>query len=161
MLIMTGEIQAPVPKDGNVRELVQKGVRKVSYVSGVRQEPNMVPRYTVGAPFGQHANIVTPIALEVGDAVDINAEDGKVIAIAGVWFAGGRWRAFADLPGPARKYKIRIIRAAKNFFEELRRDGIKIIYAETDANEPRSLAWLRSLGFELDARSRILYRWSA
>ena len=88
-------------------------------------------------------------------------EDGKVIAIAGVWFAGGRWRAFADLPGPARKYKIRIIRAAKNFFEELRRDGIKIIYAETDANEPRSLAWLRSLGFELDARSRILYRWSA
>jgi hypothetical protein len=87
--------------------------------------------------------------------------DGRIIAIAGVWRVGSRWRAFADLPEEARQYKFRIARAARRFFEELRRDGIAYVYAEMDETEPRSCDWLASLGFEIDPRSLILYRWSA
>jgi hypothetical protein len=87
--------------------------------------------------------------------------DGKVIALGGVAYAKGRWIGFCDLTPEARRYKMRIMRAARRFLDEARRDGIRFIYAGRDTDEPRSLAWLTSLGFVLDPRSQSLYRWSA
>lgn len=88
--------------------------------------------------------------------------DGKVIAIAGAARAKGRWYAFADLPDEIRPYKMTIMRNAKRFIDDLRRQGVMFLYAQPDPNEPKAIAWLSSLGFEPDPRSGgILYRWSA
>src|SRR5687767_3399136 len=85
--------------------------------------------------------------------------DGCIVGMGGLALIGGRWFAFADLTPEVRAYKMTIMRAAKAIFVEAARDGIRFIYTETDPNEPRSLAWLASLGFHLDQRSQYLYRW--
>lgn len=87
--------------------------------------------------------------------------DGEIVGIAGIALLNSRWRAFCDMHEAARPYKFRIARAAARFFADLRREGIRYIYAECDEEEPRSLQWLTSLGFELDPRSLTLYRWTA
>lgn len=88
--------------------------------------------------------------------------DGRIIAIAGAARAQGRWYAFADLPEEVRPYKMTIMRNARRFVDELRRQGVRFLYAQPDPNEPKAIAWLTSLGFEPDPRSGgILYRWSA
>jgi len=88
--------------------------------------------------------------------------DGRVVAIAGAALAKGRWYAFADLPEEIRPYKMTIMRNAKRFIEDLRRQGVRFLYAQPDLNEPKAVAWLSSLGFEPDPRSGgMLYRWSA
>lgn len=88
-------------------------------------------------------------------------QDGRVIALGGAALVRGRWVGFCDLRPEARIYKMHIARAAHRFFDEARRDGIRFIYAGRDEAEPRSLAWLESLGFILDPKSRSLYRWSS
>lgn len=87
--------------------------------------------------------------------------DGEIIALGGVAFTKGRWFAFLDLTERARPYKMTLARAALRFFAEMRKDGIRYIYAEADLDEPTSLRWLTSLGFTLDPRTLHLYRWSA
>lgn len=87
--------------------------------------------------------------------------NGKIIAVGGLAYGKGRWYSFCDLTPEARKYKMRIARTARRIFDEARRSGIKYIYAEADTREPRAVAWLTSLGFELDPRSQHLYRWKA
>ena len=86
--------------------------------------------------------------------------DGKVIGMGGAALAKGRWYAFADLPEEIRPYKMTIMRNARRFLEQMRRDGIRFIYAEASPVEPKAVAWLTSLGFEVDQRSGgRLYRW--
>lgn len=87
--------------------------------------------------------------------------EGRIIALAGIAFAKGRWFAFADITDEMRPYKMTIMRAAKRFLAEASRDGIKYIYAEASPVEPHAVAWLSSLGFIVDPRSEQLYRWSA
>ena len=87
--------------------------------------------------------------------------DGKVIGIGGLCLSKGRWYAFVDLDDEARVYKTTIARTAIRFLRQARADGIKFIYAGRDHEEPRSGVWLESLGFEIDPRTQILYRWRA
>lgn len=87
--------------------------------------------------------------------------DGTIIALGGIALVKGRWIAFVDLTEAARPYKMTIARTAIRFLEQARRDGIKFIYADMDANEPSAPRWLASLGFTLDPRSQHLYRWRA
>lgn len=87
--------------------------------------------------------------------------DGRIIGLGGIAFIRGRWFAFCDLTPEARRYKVLIAKTARRIFADARRDGVKFIYTEADPNEPRAIAWLHSLGFELDPRSQTLYRWSA
>ena len=87
--------------------------------------------------------------------------DGKIIGLGGVALEKGRFIAFADLPDEIRPYKMTIMRWAKRFFEQARKDGIRFIYADANPNEPKSVAWLKSLGFERDHRSKRLYRWKS
>lgn len=87
--------------------------------------------------------------------------DGKIIAIGGLAYGKGRWFAFIDLNDEARPYKMHILRAAKRMLAQARRDGIKYIYAESSPVEPKSVAWMTSLGFIIDPRSQQFYRWSA
>ena len=88
--------------------------------------------------------------------------DGRIIGIGGVALIAGRWIAFCDLTPDARKYKMTLARAAIRFIRDLKEQGVKFIYAEADTkNEPRAVEWIRSLGFELDPRSGINYRWKA
>lgn len=87
--------------------------------------------------------------------------DGKIIALGGLALFKGRYFAFCDLTPEARRYKVLLAKTARRLFAEARRNGVKFIYAEADTNEPHAIAWLHSLGFELDPRSQTLYRWSA
>lgn len=87
--------------------------------------------------------------------------DGRIVALGGIALSKGRWFAFVDLLAEARPYKMTIMRAARRFFAEASRSGIKYIYAEASPCEPRAVAWMTSLGFSLDPRSQHFYRWSA
>lgn len=86
--------------------------------------------------------------------------DGKIIALGGIATHQGRWYGFVDLTEEMRPHKMTIMRAAKRFLADSKRDGVKYIYAEVSPVEPRAEAWLTSLGFSLDLRSGRLYRWS-
>ena len=87
--------------------------------------------------------------------------DGEIIALGGCALVRGRWLGFIDLTAQARQFKMHIMRAAKRYLDDARRQGVKFIFVEVDPNEPRALAWLSSLGFELDQRSQHLFRWKA
>jgi hypothetical protein len=87
--------------------------------------------------------------------------DDKIIALTGFALIRGRWFLFLDLTEEARKHKITMMRTAKMIMAEAQKQGIKFIYAERDEDEPKSEAWLRSLGFDLDPRSDYYFRWAA
>lgn len=88
-------------------------------------------------------------------------QNGEIIALYGLAFIGGRWFAFCDLKPEARLHKIKMVRAGKQLIADAYRDGIRFIYAQVDKSEANSTRWLSSLGFKLDPRSQVLYRWSA
>lgn len=83
--------------------------------------------------------------------------DGEIIALGGLATVKGRHYAFLDLTEKARPYKMHIMRAAIRVFKEARQSGIRFVYAEADANEPKSSTWLERLGFEPDPRADHLY----
>ncbi len=85
--------------------------------------------------------------------------DGKVIGIGGFVFSGGRWFGFCDISDDARKYKMTIARAAKMIMSEAKKQGIRFVYADMAKDEPGAAKWLKSLGFTIDPRSQVLYRW--
>ena len=87
--------------------------------------------------------------------------DGRVVGIGGVARVGGRWLAFFSPTDELRPYKMTIARNAIRFFDRMRKEGIKFIYAERNPNEHSSERWLKSLGFEIDPKSHYFYRWSA
>ncbi len=86
-------------------------------------------------------------------------KDGRIIALGGIAYAKGRWIGFCDLAAEARHHKMHIMRAARRFMADARQSGVRYIYAMADPCEARSVAWLKSLGFRLDPRSGVLYRW--
>jgi hypothetical protein len=86
-------------------------------------------------------------------------KDGRIIALGGIAFAKGRWIGFCDLMPEARQHKMHIMRGARRFMAAARKSGVRYIYAAADLDEPRSICWLQSLGFRLDPRSGVLYRW--
>jgi hypothetical protein len=85
--------------------------------------------------------------------------DGRIVGLAGVALVNGRWFAFVDLKDEARAHKMLIARTAIRFLSELRRDGVRYVYAEADPTEIGAVRWMTSLGFEIDPRSDYLYRW--
>jgi hypothetical protein len=87
--------------------------------------------------------------------------DGRIVALGGFAFSGGRWFAFCDLTEEARKHKFTIARTAHMVLSEARKQGIKFIYAEADPEEPGAVRWMASLGFTIDPRTVYLYRWRA
>lgn len=87
--------------------------------------------------------------------------DGKIVALGGVAYLCGRWYAFFDYQEEASNYKIKMLRAIKSGMDEMRRDGVKFIYAEADTDKPKAIKLLTSLGFEHDPITQYLYRWRA
>jgi len=87
--------------------------------------------------------------------------DGAIIALGGVALDRGRWLGFVDLTPEARPYRMHIMRAAIRFLADCRARGVRYVYVMADTREPRAVAWLTSLGFEIDPRTQYLYRWSA
>jgi hypothetical protein len=86
--------------------------------------------------------------------------DGRIVGMGGIALIKGRWYAFADFTEEARPYKMTIMRAAKRVMDDVRRSSIRFVYTVADPTEARSVAWLKSLGFEVDPRSMTFYRWS-
>jgi hypothetical protein len=87
--------------------------------------------------------------------------DGKVLGIGGLAFAQGWWFGFCDISAEGRRYKVTIAKMARMIMAEAQARGIRYVYADADANEPMAVRWLRSLGFDIDPRSNLYYRWKA
>jgi hypothetical protein len=87
--------------------------------------------------------------------------DGEIIALGGFAIVRGRYYAFCDLRPEAGPYKMTLMRTARRAMNEAKARGVKFIYAQADLSEKNPVAWLRSLGFEVDPRSPHLYRWKA
>lgn len=85
--------------------------------------------------------------------------DGRIIGMGGIASSHGRWFAFCDLKDEARKYKRAIVKAARTVMADARQMDVAFVYAEADPEEPMSVRWLQSLGFERDERTGFLMRW--
>jgi len=94
--------------------------------------------------------------------------DGKTVALGGLAFFMGRWVGFLDINQEGRDYlaknlfvKVAMIRAVRTKLSEARRDGVRFIYAEPDADIPRAPEFLSAQGFSAVPLSHNLYRWRA
>jgi hypothetical protein len=85
--------------------------------------------------------------------------DGKVVGIGGVALVNGRWLAFIDALDEAREHGVVAARHIKTFLAQLRKEGVKFVYAARDENEPKAKRLLTWLGFETDPRTLKLVRW--
>ena len=101
----------------------------------------------------------------VGDMPTIIAWAGgvedRVLGFGGLARINGRWIAFCDVMEEGRQYKFTIARTAKRVMQDAKDRGIKFVYADMDAKEDGAKRWAESLGFGLDPRTGILYRWRA
>lgn len=88
-------------------------------------------------------------------------QDGRLLGMGGIALAKGRWFGFVDVTDEMLAHKITLARAAIRFLDEVKRSGVRFIYAEVSPHEPGAGRWLESLGFEFDVRSQHFYRWSA
>jgi hypothetical protein len=85
--------------------------------------------------------------------------DGRLIGIGGVFRHHGRWYAFCSLTDEARAHKMTILRGGKRLVAMMGEMGLRFVYAHPDDTEPRSAAWLMSLGFQPTGNH--FWRWSA
>ena len=76
MLLITADIIKPCPKDRNLAELQQVGVRRKETTEGPKNVPVYSGVYVAGLPFGeQHALIIpAPLALQIGDVVRVEQQ---------------------------------------------------------------------------------------
>lgn len=90
----------------------------------------------------------------------VGEKDGKVIVLGGIARGGdGRWYGFFDIKDAARCYDVLIARWARDGLKEFKEQGVKYIYATQDLSEKTAGKWLKKLGFHVDPRSKLLYRW--
>lgn len=68
----------------------------------------------------------------------------------------GRWYAFFDIKEDGRFAKKTIVRAAREFFENL---DAKYVYAMIDDREKNARKWAERLGFKQDPHSTQFVRW--
>lgn len=87
-------------------------------------------------------------------------DDDGVKVLGGFALINGRWFVFCDIePGYEGKYKTALGRIGYRAFQEMKRMGVRYIYAEADPKIPTSVRWLVRLGFMSDPRNPHLYRW--
>ena len=85
--------------------------------------------------------------------------DGRILGFGGLMRTDSRWSAFCEVYEEGRQYKYAIARTALRVMKDAKKRGIKFVYADMDPKEDGAKRWAESLGFELDPRSGILYRW--
>ena len=85
--------------------------------------------------------------------------DGRILGFGGLAKSENRWVACCEVYEEGRQYKYAIARTAKRVIADAKARGIKFVYADMDMKEDGAKRWAESLGFELDPRSGILYRW--
>ena len=90
-----------------------------------------------------------------------DTETGEMMGFGGLARIDGRWLAFCEVYEEGLKYKYKIARTAKRVMEDAKARGIKFVYADMDPEKDNAKRWAESLGFEVDPRSGILYRWRA
>lgn len=84
--------------------------------------------------------------------------NNRMVGCGGVAWIDGRVFVFLDLKPSARRYKLALVKAAKEVVDEVRADGCRVMYAQRDPTEPTADKWLRRLGFEPTLKPGI-YRW--
>lgn len=76
----------------------------------------------------------------------VGSVNGRIIACGGIGYLNGQAFAFLDLKPSARKYKLSLVRAAKQSIESAK-TFCSIIFAQVDKDEPNARKWLYHLGF--------------
>lgn len=89
----------------------------------------------------------------------VGITDGKPVGMGGIAFVQGRWIAFCNVTEECRPHKKTIVRTARLIFEELRRQGVRYVYATADPKEKNAVKWMCSLGFSEDERYGQFLRW--
>lgn len=94
--------------------------------------------------------------------------DDEPVALGGFALAQWRWIGFIDITPKGRRLlaknafvRAALVRGAMHALREAKARGIKYIYADADMSQKRAVELLLKLGFEPDARSARLYRWSS
>jgi len=100
----------------------------------------------------RHKPTIRAVCIDVG---------GEIVALGGLAFSHSRWVMFCDVREHGRRFKVSLVKAAKQMIEEARKMGIRYVYASADPREKNAAHWLRSLGFMVDPRMPNLYRWSS
>ena len=84
--------------------------------------------------------------------------DGEQLGFGGYAWRDGRWQIFFDITDRARRFKVGIVRAARQVLSDADSNGIRYLYAVPDETEPMAIRWLTALGFEPDHRVSQLMR---
>ena len=87
--------------------------------------------------------------------------DGRILGWGGLMRFDGRWSAFCEVYEEGLQHKYVIARTALRVMADAKARGIKFVYADMDPKFEGAKRWAESLGFEVDPRSGILYRWRA
>lgn len=93
--------------------------------------------------------------------------DGKRVALGGFALARGRWIGFVDVTEEGRGLlknnmyvRAAFVGTAIKGLREARKMGIRYLYADADMRFPRADELLEKLGFHIDPRTNVLYRWT-
>lgn len=103
---------------------------------------------TGGQPLAR-MSMRSPLRRTRGALPYVGEVDGKIVVQGGLARRGPMVR-IPRLTDEARAYKMHLMRWARRVIEEARSTGVRFIYVEPDANEPKAKAWLTRLGFEQD-----------
>ena len=83
---------------------------------------------------------------------------GRIIGCGGLAYIDGKVIAFCDLKPSARRYKVSLVRAAREVIDTVRATGCRVMYAQLEPGEPGAMRWTASLGFE-PTKEPGLVRW--
>jgi L-amino acid N-acyltransferase YncA len=85
----------------------------------------------------------------------------EVLAIGGIRRFDGVLEAWARISPEARRHPIALHKAARGFHEQLKRQGIRKLFAVADPDVPASDRWLERHGFTHcgTVENRKVYQW--
>lgn len=83
---------------------------------------------------------------------------GRIVGCGGCAWVDGKVFVFCDLKPSARRYKVSIVKGAREIIEKVRSNGCRVMWAEVDDSEKNARRWVRSLGFKPTLKPN-LYMW--
>ena len=81
MLLIIETIKVAQPEGANLAEQVEVGKRRLETNYGPKYDPIMECAATGNTPWGNLTEVITPIALRVGDEVQVDQEFGAMVRV--------------------------------------------------------------------------------
>ena len=81
MLLIKLTIKLPCLAGQNLAEQTEVGKRKMETIYGQKYDPVLECTAVGGLPFASLPEVKTPIALKIGDDIDVDAETGAIVYV--------------------------------------------------------------------------------